>query len=202
MDFAQTQPEHRGQVRQHGAQYEQRLFTAPARDNRVSKEIQNSRSPYFLLHSPAMPTIQVLERSYADRALRARVGLEPRAQHFFGHIVGQAAIGQAEHIGVVPDASTCDLAGIGAQRSADPADFIRGHADACARPAKENALVAATPRDGQGRLLRRFRPRDFMTRAHRAERYNLVIALLEPLLDELMDWIRFIGAQSDAHAVV
>ena len=140
-----------------------------------------------------------VEPAHAVGAFVAGRRLEPCRQDFLGHVVRERAVRQAQHVGVVPHARGARGARVGAQRGAHAADLVGGHADAGARPAEEDAFVAVAARDRHSGLLGDVGPRALGARLHRSEGDHGVAARLDQRSNQIVNGIRLVGADRDAH---
>lgn len=87
-----------------------------------------------------------------DACAASPVGLcgEPGGQNLLGQIVGECAVGQAQHAGVVPHPGTGCLPGIGAQGGADPGNLVRRDAYTRSGPTEKDTVIAIPARHGFG----------------------------------------------------
>ncbi len=151
--------------------------------------------------SPAVTLVERRQALHTLCALVAAFGVEPGGQNLLGHVVGEGPVGEAEHVGVVPDPRRGSLARVAAQGRSDASQLVGGDADPRARPAEEDALLAGAARDGLGRLFCDVRPRFVVTALHRSKGHHRVPAVGQKAAYGRMNRVGFVGTECDAHGV-
>ena len=127
------------------------------------------------------------------------LGAKPRHEDFLGKIIGECAMGKAQHVGVVPHPGTLGLPGIAAQRRADAGDLIGRDADTGSGPTEEHALIAISARDGFGGGFHSQRPRSLATLRDRSEGHDLVAVFVKPVPHGGMHRVGLVGAEGNPH---
>lgn len=146
-----------------------------------------------------MPRLYGGEVGDARGASAVRFGAEPGRENLLGEIVGERAVGKAQHVGVVPHSGARCLAGIGAQRGADTGDLVRRNADTRSGPAEEHPLIAVPACHCFGGRLSGQRPWRLRTRYDGPEGHDLMTLFLEPDAHGVMHGVGLVGAKGNPH---